>query len=128
MLDDLIKERRKKLEALGKAGINPYPAGSKRTHTAAEAVIGFAKLLRAKKEMFLVGRVTSLRRHGGIMFGDVEDVSGSMQFLLRKDNMGDKAYKSITDLVDVGDIVELRGVAYLTKRKEKSVDGKCFGL
>lgn len=112
-------EKRKKLLA---TPTSPYPLASKRTHNAADAVLQFAKLLRGKKELFLAGRVTSLRRHGGIMFGDIKDASGSIQFLLRKDNVGDKAYKGVTDFVDVGDIIELRGIAYLTKSKEKTVD------
>ncbi|OGY99239.1 MAG: lysine--tRNA ligase [Candidatus Liptonbacteria bacterium RIFCSPLOWO2_01_FULL_52_25] len=133
MLDDLIKERRKKLEALGKAGINPYPAGSKRTHTAAEAHGDFEKLSSTgggsasggkSGEVSLVGRVTAIRDQGDIIFLDLTDASGKFQVVSKKDTTENFAlWKSV---LDIGDFVSATGTLFETKKGEESVAATKF--
>ncbi|GAH06192.1 unnamed protein product, partial [marine sediment metagenome] len=72
-IDELRKIRLKKLEAIRKAGIDTYPAKTKRTHKIAEVIKDFAQLARLKKEVILAGRVRSLREHGGATFLHLED-------------------------------------------------------
>jgi len=123
MIDNLnkIKEiRLKKLENLKKAGINPYPAEVFRTHTNKEALGAFKKLL--SKKITLVGRIRSIREHGGSTFCHIEDGSAQIQIFLRKDKIGEKDYKLFLENIDLGDFVEVSGKLFLTKKGEKTLE------
>jgi len=120
MLEDLVKERLKKLESFKKAGIDPYPAELKRTSAIGEVVAGFDKLARAKKKLFLTGRVTSLRVQGGLIFADVRDWSGKIQAVVKKDKLA-KHFALFRDNLDIGDFVECGGVLFRTKKGERSI-------
>jgi len=119
MTDELRKIRLKKLEAIRKAGINVYPAKTKRTHKIAEALKDFAQLSRLKKEVILVGRIRSLREHGGATFLHLEDGSDKIQAYFRKDRIGERAYKFFLDNFDVGDFIEVRGTLFKPKRGKR---------
>ncbi|MBI4812674.1 lysine--tRNA ligase [Candidatus Falkowbacteria bacterium] len=122
-------ERVKKLEKIKKLGINPYPAKTGRTHAVSEVLDDFEKLVPRvdaelesfKKETIIVGRVRSLRGHGNLTFAHLEDGSGKIQIALSKKDIGPESYKNFTDLVDMGDFLEARGVCFLTHKGEKSV-------
>lgn len=121
-IDELRKARLEKLEAIKKAGFLAYPAISKRTHQTSEALKDFAKLSKQKKEIILAGRIKSQRGHGGVTFFDIEDDSGKIQALLKKDGVGEKSYQFFLDNFDIGDFVEVRGVLFTTKAGEKTVE------
>ena len=87
-IDELRKTRFKKLEAIKKAGILAYPGKTGRTHKIEDVLKDFANLVRSKKEVILVGRIRSLREHGGSTFLDIEDGGSKIQAFLRKDRIG----------------------------------------
>jgi lysyl-tRNA synthetase class 2 len=124
-LDNLKKVRLEKLENLRKAGTNPYPAEVLRTHTNQEALDNFNKLL--KKKIFLVGRIRSIRGHGGSAFFNIEDGSTSLttgaqiQAYLKKDEVGAEDYNLFLNNIDIGDFVELSGTLFKTKKGEKTL-------
>src|SRR6187455_1550059 len=89
-IEELRQVRIQKLEALKKAGIEAYPVTSERTHTIGEAIEKFEKLQSSKEQVTLVGRIRSIRTHGKLTFGNLEDESGSIQLLLREDVLGEK--------------------------------------
>ncbi len=122
MIESLRDERVKKLNNLKAAGINPYPAKSKRTHTIGEAIKSFGALSKAKKKVYLVGRIKSVRGQGGIMFMDIKDETGTMQAVVKKDTFKDLDFWR--DNLDLGDFVEVNGPLFKTKRGEMSVDLK----
>ena len=119
-LEELKKIRMRKLENLIKAGINPYPAEILRTHTNKEALEGFKQLTGRK--LTLVGRIRSIREHGGSTFCHIEDGSAQIQIYFRKDKVGDKQYKLFLENIDIGDFVEVSGTLFKTKRDEKTLD------
>ena len=142
-LDELRKTRFKKLEAIKKAGILAYPGKTGRTHKIEEALRDFGKLSRSKvdetvvssspsllslrslrsvKEVILVGRIRSLREHGGSTFLDIEDGTGKIQAFLRKDRIGERGYKFFLDNFDIGDFIEVRGILFKTKKGERTID------
>jgi lysyl-tRNA synthetase class 2 len=122
MLDDLIAERRKKLELLRKAGADPYPATVERSMGAGEARTNFAKLLRAKKSFTLAGRVTGVRKQGALMFIDLTDESGKMQILAKREGL--KNFELLRDALDIGDFLEATGVPFKTKSGEPTIEAK----
>ena len=89
-IDEIRKNRIKKLKAIESAGFLAYPGQTKRTHTCEEAFDGFSKLARLKKEIILAGRIMSLRQHGGLVFSNIEDGSTQIQVLFNKDRIGEK--------------------------------------
>lgn len=114
-------DRIKRLEAFRQLGVNPYPAKVQRDYTATGVFDNFAELSSSGKEFYMVGRLRSFREHGNISFCHLEDFSGRIQLVLSKKEFSDDSYKIFTKLVDVGDFIEVRGVAFLTKAGEKSV-------
>ncbi len=111
-IDELRKVRLEKLEAIKKAGFLPYPEKAKRTHTIDEALLNFDDLVASEKEIILAGRIKSQRGHGGVTFFDIEDGSGKIQVLLKKDGVGEQNYKFFLDNFDIGDFVEVRGILF----------------
>jgi len=120
-IDEIKKERLKKLERIRNSGVLAYPAQSKRTHTAEEAGKDFIKLSKAEKEIILVGRIRAIRGHGGSTFINIEDGTGSFQAYLKKDRVGEKSYDFFLENFDVGDFAQLRGVLFTTKKGEKTL-------
>lgn len=127
-LDELIKNRLGKLEAVKKSGFNPYPEAVKRTHFLSEARGEFGSLSGSGKEVVLAGRVKSLREHGASAFLDIEDGTGKMQAFFKKDRLGEKSYKFFSDVVDIGDFIEIRGTLFETKKGEKTIEAADFKM
>ena len=126
MIDSLRDERLKKLNNIIGAGINPYPAKSKRTHEISEALDKFSALSRQAKKVTIAGRIMSIRGQGGISFIDLKDESGSMQAVAKKDTFKDLEFWR--DNLDIGDFIEAAGPLFKTKRGEKSVDVKSIRI
>lgn len=120
MLEEIIKERRRKLDELKKAGHNPYPSLSKRNTLVSQALKNFAALEKQKKQIVIAGRVVGLRDQGNIIFSDIYDESGKIQTLLKKDALAD--FKLLKASIDIGDFLEVAGVLAKTKAGEKSVE------
>ncbi len=74
-LEEVKKDRLKKLANIKNLGIDPYPAKAERKQAVAQAL----DLLG--KKVTVVGRIRSLRPHGKIAFADLEDESGKIQLL-----------------------------------------------
>lgn len=127
-LEEIRQNRIGKITAIQKALINPYPAKTKRTHTVAAVLKQFNKMFKSKKEVILAGRIRSIRTHGGSSFLDIEDGSGKIQALLRKDRLGQKGYQFFLDNFDFGDFIEVRGTLFKTKRGEKTLEVDDFKM
>ncbi len=121
-IEKLKKIRLQKLKNLQKAGINPYPAQVLRSHTNKEALDNFSKLSRTKKKIVLVGRIRSLREHGGSTFCHIQDAAAQIQIYLKKDKVGKKEYQLFLDNIDIGDFIEITGVLFKTKKGEKTLE------
>jgi lysyl-tRNA synthetase, class II len=120
-LEELRNERIKKKEKLEDLGLMPYPASSKRSCTLKVAVDDFSNILAKKKSLILAGRVMSLRQQGALIFFDLYDGSGRFQGLIKKDDVEDLQFETFSDLVDIGDFIEVTGTLFETKRGEKTV-------
>jgi lysyl-tRNA synthetase class 2 len=116
--------RLRKLQALKRAGVDPYPALAERTLTCGEALKNFKKHLAAAKEISLVGRLLTTRIHGGLIFADLKDASGKIQILIKLDEIGDKAFELFRDTLDPGDFIQAAGELMETKRGEKTLKVK----
>jgi lysyl-tRNA synthetase class 2 len=115
-------ERRAKLERLRAEGIDPYPPVSLwntrariaeviAAHDPAQLEQGEHPDLRHQ----IAGRLISRRVHGKTAFLDVRDLSGTIQAVVRVDALGEETYNRILGL-DIGDIVGILGIVYVTQR------------
>ncbi|MEK7153992.1 MAG: OB-fold nucleic acid binding domain-containing protein, partial [Patescibacteria group bacterium] len=120
-LEEIRDARIEKLKKLWKARVNPYPSQSSRTHTTGKAVENFDKLAKEGKKLVLVGRIMAKREHGGSTFLDIEDGTGKIQLLFKKDTLGSKDYQFFLDTIDIGDFIEARGTLFKTKQEEKTL-------
>ncbi len=116
--------RLQKLKNFRDAKINPYPSKSSKTVSAYQVVQDFENL--QGKTIQLVGRVKTLRAHGGLSFLTIEDESGTIQIALQSKNLSD--YKIYTDNLDMGDFIEAKGTLFLTHKGEKTLDAKSVRL
>lgn len=122
MLEDIIKERRKKLDELVRAGAEPYPARISAGVSVADFVKNFSKLVKSKSEQIVAGRIISLRDQGNILFADLLQDGAKLQVILKKENLPD--YKFFSAVLDAGDFIEVKGTALKTKSGEKSIEAK----
>lgn len=131
-LAKIRQERLDKVRKLRDIGINPYPSQSSRTHKNHELVTDYSKL--EGQEVTVVGRVMAWREHGQLRFAEIQDASGSIQLIIRKDQISSlDSEKQILGwkelrLIDVGDFVQSSGVLTKSKRGEISVDVRQFKL
>jgi lysyl-tRNA synthetase class 2 len=121
-IEELRQVRIQKLEQLKKSGIDPYPVESNRTHTITQALEQFGTLSADKKQVTLTGRIRSIRTHGKLTFGNLEDGSSSIQFLLRADSLGEKLFTDFSNLFDIGDFLQVTGSLNLSKTNEKTLE------
>ena len=120
MLEDIIRERRKKLEAIRAAGIDPYPARIARSFDIAYVIKDFEILAKSEKRISLAGRLRNLRDQGKIIFADIADETGKIQLVLKEENLKD--FEFWRSVLDLGDFISATGSLFATKRGEKSLE------
>jgi lysyl-tRNA synthetase class 2 len=118
--EELRNTRIEKLTLLKTAGIDPYPAVSKREYSISQVISDFDLLLK-KEHLFIAGRLMSVRGQGGLVFFNINDGTGTFQGLLKKDEMDEKVFNLFSDTVDIGDFIEIQGKLFITKRGEKTL-------
>jgi len=120
MLEDIIAERRKKIDLIRKAKLDPYPARVKRSFSVGHALNHFDELSKSKESISLVGRVRNLRDQGKIMFADLEDGKGKIQAVFKGEELKDMDFWR--SVVDIGDFISVTGPLFITKRGERSIE------
>jgi len=122
-LADVRKVRLNKLRKIAKQGKDSYPSEFKRTHLISQVKKNFKVLARKKaRVLYLCGRMMSRREHGALTFGSLRDGGGEIQVSFRRDILGKANYRDFLELIDIGDILELSGKLYLTRRGEETLE------
>ncbi|MFA5022733.1 MAG: lysine--tRNA ligase [Candidatus Paceibacterota bacterium] len=119
-LEELRKERIKKLELLRQAGYNPYPAQTEINTSLEKAFVNFDNLAAKEKEITIGGRIMALRRQGGLVFIDLVEGVHRLQGLLKEDELGPQ-FNLFVETIDIGDFVQITGKLITTKRGEKTI-------
>lgn len=118
-LSEVIKVRREKLNTMLEAGNNPYEIVSfDKTHSAKEVKADYAEL--EGKVIRLAGRMISRRIMGKASFANLLDQSGSLQLYVCRNDIGDECYADFKKF-DIGDIIGVEGVPFMTKTGEISL-------
>ena len=116
---ELIRVRREKLAALQSEGNDPFQITKyEATHHSTDIKKEFDLL--EGKTVSVAGRMMSKRVMGKASFCNVQDLSGSIQAYVARDNLGEDAYKAFKKM-DIGDIVGIKGTVFKTKTGEVSI-------
>lgn len=126
MLDDILKERKRKLSSLRAREVDPYPAHTPPRTPLREIYDSFSYLAKRKVPVAIVGRVMGWRDQGNLIFADLQDFSGKIQAVFRKDNLKKDFISIIKPNIDIGDFVFVKGTPFITQKGEKSVEAKKF--
>ena len=117
-LNEMLQMRREKLQKLKDIDKNPYEITNyDRTHFAKDILDNFDDY--EGKYVSIAGRVMGKRGHGKVTFLDILDSTGTIQSFVSKNNLED-VYEEVK-LLDIGDIIGIKGEVFKTKMGEISV-------
>lgn len=130
-INELIKQRIRKLQELRALGIDPYGHPYETTHKAKELLTQYADKSASELEndpikCSVAGRIIAWRSFGKAAFSHIQDESGKIQVYFRKDILGDNF--KITKKLDIGDIIGVNGTLFRTKTNELTILVKDFTL
>src|SRR6267142_5401014 len=117
--------RRQSLEELNKLGINPYPAELFEVNVTAEDFDKNYSSLEGK-DLSIAGRIMSRRVMGNASFAELQDETGRVQVYFRRDDLCPGEDKTLYNtvfkkLLDIGDIIGVKGFVFATQTGETSV-------
>lgn len=110
--------RQEKVRQLQEKGIQPFPAHSDRDMRVIDFVEQFETISGAQ---ILAGRLRLIREHGKLTFAQLDDGSAVIQVVFTQDDLGDELYSFVGKMLDVGDIIEVTGTTFITKKEERSL-------
>ncbi len=118
-VNQLLKVRREKLQELQQNGKDPFQITKYDvSHHSQEIKDQFASL--EDQEVTIAGRMMFKRVMGKASFCNIQDLQGSIQAYVARDDIGEDSYKDFKKY-DVGDILGIRGKVFKTKTGEISV-------
>lgn len=124
-LNELMLRRREELNELVARGINPYPYTFERQNYAKDLIENFQED-SPQVDVSIAGRIMSIRRMGKASFCHIQDSTGKIQVYLKKDELGE-IYDAFR-LMDIGDIVGVKGYVFRTKMGEISIHAQSLEL
>ena len=127
--------RREKLKELQDLGINPYPAPLYEiTHTAKDIKERYTEENKEEfKAVSIAGRIMSVRDMGKANFAVLQDSTGRIQVYVRRDDICPEEDKTMYNtvwkkLLDIGDVIGVKGYVFTTKTGETSIHVESFTL
>ena len=125
-INELLKVRRDKLADLQAAGKDPFKITKfDVTHHSREIKNNFDAL--EGKVVTVAGRMMSKRIMGKASFCNLQDLEGSIQSYVARDNIGEESYADFKKY-DVGDILGITGEVFKTKTGEISIHASSVTL
>lgn len=129
-INELVKVRREKLEALRAAGIEPFAYKYEPTSNAKLVLEKFKDIKEgdeSSEEVSLAGRIVLRRGHGKAAFAHIQDQSGRIQIYGKLDSLGKDKYE-LFEKLDMGDIIGVKGNIFKTRTGEVTVRVQDFTL
>ncbi|MBC7554521.1 MAG: lysine--tRNA ligase [Taibaiella sp.] len=127
--------RREKLSELRKLGIDPFPAPLfEVTHTAEQIKKDFNETTAEQfKAVSLAGRIMGVRDMGKANFAVLQDSTSRIQIYIKRDDICPGEDKTLFNtvwkkLLDIGDIIGVKGFVFTTKTGETSIHVEHFSL
>jgi lysyl-tRNA synthetase, class II len=124
-LNDILLQRRAKVDEFREQGINPFANDFSVSHTAAQVKEAHAEhdaaaLENCDQDYALAGRIMARRDFGKAAFIQIQDRTGRLQVFVRRDEIGDETFQHFRKL-DIGDIIGVTGRMFRTKTNELSL-------
>lgn len=118
-INEILKVRREKLSNLQAAGKDPFKITKYSvTEHSTDIKNDFENF--EGRTVSVAGRMMSKRIMGKASFCNVQDLKGSIQSYVARDNIGEEAYADFKKM-DIGDIVGIKGEIFKTKTGEISI-------
>ncbi len=114
--NDLIKQRKIKLEDIAKSGIYAYGERFGVTSHIKDLTGDFLE----GRTVVLAGRITAARVHGKSIFYDIKDSSGKIQVYAKEDIIGKSNFLLLKN-IDIGDFIGIKGETFKTRTGEPTV-------
>ena len=122
-MNELMKVRRDKLAAFEAKGVAPFGHRFEVSHHAKDVLEQFCHLEgeeESSEEITIAGRLMAIRGHGKASFSVLMDRSGRIQIYFKLDVLGEEKYSQFK-LLDIGDIIGVKGHVFRTRRGEITV-------
>ena len=122
-MNELMKVRRDKLAAFEANGVAPFGHRFEVSHHAKDVLEQFGHLEgeeESSEEITIAGRLMAIRGHGKASFSVLMDRSGRIQIYFKLDVLGEEKYSQFK-LLDIGDIIGVKGHVFRTRRGEITV-------
>ena len=122
-MNELMKVRRDKLAAFEAKGVAPFGHRFEVSHHAKDVLEQFGHLEgeeESSEEITIAGRLMAIRGHGKASFSVLMDRSGRIQVYFKLDVLGEEKYSQFK-LLDIGDIIGVKGHVFRTRRGEITV-------
>ncbi|MGE5280651.1 MAG: lysine--tRNA ligase [Deltaproteobacteria bacterium] len=116
-LSEIFQQRREKLEAFRKAGMDPFGSRFERSGSIPSVTSSFKEGAAVR----LAGRLYARRKHGKVCFADLRDEQGRIQLCARKGDPLDEASYELFIKLDIGDIIGVEGATFTTQTGEPTV-------
>lgn len=121
--------RRQCLQELRNMGIDPYPAAEYPTNAYSTEIKDEFKDDDEKREVVIAGRIMSRRIMGKASFAELQDSKGRIQVYISRDEICPEENKDLYNVVfkkllDIGDIIGVKGYVFRTQTGEISVHAK----
>ncbi len=119
--------RRASLAELRNLGIDPYPAEMYPvSHFSGDILANFETMCERKAEVYIAGRIMTRRIMGNASFFEIQDEKGRIQVYIKRDDICPDEDKTLYNtvfkkLLDIGDIVGIKGFVFRTQMGEESV-------
>lgn len=126
--------RRNSLQKLRELGIDPYPAAEYPINTSsAEIKENYSAEKNNFQDVVIAGRIMGFRIMGKAAFAELQDHTGRIQIYVNRDEIcpGDDKmlYNDVfKKLLDIGDIIGVKGYVFITQTGETSVHVKEFSV
>src|SRR5262245_18628536 len=122
--------RRAKLQHAREQGVDPIAYSFDVDTALADIRTEFTSLppdSTTDRAVAVAGRLTLLRKHGGLIFGVLQDRTATIQLFVGRQHLGTDLFVGFDDL-DRGDWLGVKGVVMTTRRGELSVRVDEFAL
>lgn len=113
--------RMSKVDALAEKGKSAWPVARQVTATAQQVQTTYGESADESAEYCVAGRLMTRRGHGKTAFAHMQDRTGRLQLYIRQDALSEDDFALLSNSIDLGDIIWVRGTMFTTKTGEPTL-------
>ncbi|MBP7768413.1 lysine--tRNA ligase [Candidatus Woesebacteria bacterium] len=113
-IDEAISAKKEKRQSLESLGVVAHPYSFDKKQTVAQSLQSIGQQVQT------AGRLTALRLHGKVNFGDLHDHTGTIQVMFRESELGTDVF-NLFKFIDAGDYLGVTGEVIVSKTGETTI-------